>query len=73
MIADQLTTLHHAVSEAQQEVRGEAMPTYTFRCADHDLAAADEILKRHGTSVPAFLRACLKMLPEDYKPALRPL
>lgn len=66
---DQLTTLHHAVSDAQQERRGDKpLPTYTFRCSDEERAAADDILKRHGTDVPAFLRACLRLLPQDYSP-----
>lgn len=66
---DQLTTLHHAISEAQQEARGEAaMPTYTFRIPLEDRSGAEAICKQHGTTLAAYLRACVKLLPVDYKP-----
>lgn len=66
---DQLTTIHHALSEAQQEHRGEEpLPTYTFRLSEVERNAATEVCKQHGTNLAAFLRACVRVLPRDYKP-----
>lgn len=69
MEIEQLPTIHHALSEAAQETRGEAaMGTYTFRISQEDKESAEQICSQNGASFPAFLRACAKILPRDYKP-----
>jgi hypothetical protein len=65
----QLPTVHHALSEATQEVKNEKpLGTYTFRISVEDKEAAEEICQRHGVGLAEYLRACARMLPRDYKP-----
>lgn len=70
MQTDVLTTVHHALSEAQHEARGpKAMPTYTFRMDAQERLDAEDICERHGTSLSAYLRSCVRLLPKDYTPS----
>lgn len=65
-----LTTLHHAVSEAAQAPKDEskAMGTYTFRIHKDALAKANEMCAAHGTTLAEYLRKCCELLPKDYTP-----
>lgn len=66
---DQLPSVHHALTEATQEKRGEApLPTYTFRISKEERDAAEEICERHGTNLAAFFRSCARNLVRDYRP-----
>jgi hypothetical protein len=69
---DELTTVHHALAMAateptQKEERA-AMGTFTFRVNDDERFEADRLCKVHGTTLPEYLRQCIRLLPKDYKP-----
>jgi hypothetical protein len=64
-----LPSVHHALSEATQELKSDKpMGTYTFRIGIEDKEAAEEICNRHGVTLAEYFRACARILPRDYKP-----
>lgn len=73
MIDEQLTSVHEALQEATLEPRAtkaeeRAMGTFTFRVHKVSREAAQDICKRHGTTLADYLRKCIEALPRDYRP-----
>jgi len=62
-----LTNVHEALAKAGSEPQSEAMKTHGFRAPNQLVIEAGEICERHGTTVGAFIRECLRGLVDDYQ------
>ena len=62
-----LTSVHDALQQAQVAERDRvAFINTNFKCHPAKKAAVESILETHGTTLSAFLRACMDGLVRDY-------
>lgn len=70
MSETELSTVHHAMSEAVQAPAEDEGPmgNYSFRIHSAIRSKAEEICRTNGTSFPEWLRKCCEVLIKDYVP-----
>lgn len=62
----ELTSVHQAMQAAQLENERPNLKSFSFRIEKNEVDVAMGICDRHGVSLGAFLRHCIKGLLNDY-------
>lgn len=68
---DNLSTVHQALNDSIHEDSKPGSPT-SFRLEDDVKHAVNDICKRHGTKLSAFLRQCCLAIKKDYETSNTP-
>ena len=67
---NEMLNLHQVMVDAAIENQGDdgtQLPVKSLRCDDQIWEAANELCKRHGTTVGGFVRQTLKQLIAEYE------